>query len=74
MYKELFQQHERHFCQAEHTPFATQLLKELIILIAEGPLACQLKYRIAEIENILVDNYTKDILQELQWKETDQPK
>eukprot|EP00957_Ditylum_brightwellii_P186132 14170869-Ditylum_brightwellii.AAC.1 len=62
MNKELLQHHEKHFCQAEHTPFATQPQKDIIGFTAEGPLACQLKRRIAEIKSVPVDDYTKDIL------------
>eukprot|EP00957_Ditylum_brightwellii_P156009 11874488-Ditylum_brightwellii.AAC.1 len=68
MNNELLQHHKRHFQQTEHMLFAMQPLKDLIGFTAEGPIACQLKCGIADIENITVDDYTKDTLQEFNGK------
>eukprot|EP00957_Ditylum_brightwellii_P189521 14425748-Ditylum_brightwellii.AAC.1 len=72
--KHLLAHHQRHFGQATNTPFTIAPLKDLVGYMAEGPLAQDLKKGIANIDALGIDEYTKDILQEMQWKETDPPK
>eukprot|EP00957_Ditylum_brightwellii_P113002 8616829-Ditylum_brightwellii.AAC.1 len=74
MNEHLLAHHQHHFGQATNTPFTIAPLKDLMGYTAEGPLAQDLKNGTANIDAFEIDKYTKDMLQELQWKETDPTK
>eukprot|EP00957_Ditylum_brightwellii_P209631 15362541-Ditylum_brightwellii.AAC.1 len=68
MEKELMQHHVIHFSQAVETLFNQHPSKEIIGYTAQGLLAKQPKNGITNIQEVDVDDYTRDILEELKWK------
>ena len=62
MERHLQNHHNRHFRQAEKTPFAKEPLKTLIGYSADTQFAKELREGTADIENINTDEYTKDFL------------
>eukprot|EP00957_Ditylum_brightwellii_P145850 11105768-Ditylum_brightwellii.AAC.1 len=62
----LLEHHQCHFSQASPTPFASNPLNELIEFAADGLLARELNQGTADIAKLPVDQYTKNLLEELQ--------
>eukprot|EP00957_Ditylum_brightwellii_P063709 4835164-Ditylum_brightwellii.AAC.1 len=63
-----------HFSQAHPTPCPQPPLDKLIGYTGEGPLASQLKKGTADVNPVLVDKFTKDVLTEMKWNEQCPPK
>ena len=63
-----------HFNQAHPTPCAQPPLDEQIGFTGEGPLAQALKNGTANLQQLQVDEYTTDVLAEMQWNEECPPK
>eukprot|EP00957_Ditylum_brightwellii_P007339 557272-Ditylum_brightwellii.AAC.1 len=62
----LFQQHVRHFSQATGTPFTVNPLVNVLGKYAEVQGREQYRNGTLDIENLDVDNYTKEFLKEMQ--------
>eukprot|EP00957_Ditylum_brightwellii_P158581 12070640-Ditylum_brightwellii.AAC.1 len=56
----------RHFSQAHPTSCPQPPLDKLIGFTGESPLAAQLKKGTADVNLVLVDHFTKDVLKEMQ--------
>eukprot|EP00957_Ditylum_brightwellii_P037424 2831434-Ditylum_brightwellii.AAC.1 len=74
MEKHLQNHHNRHFCQAEKTPFAKEPVKSLIGYSEDTQFAKELLEGTADIENINTDECTKDFLRGIKAHPTDPPK
>eukprot|EP00957_Ditylum_brightwellii_P197587 15053435-Ditylum_brightwellii.AAC.1 len=73
MDRALFKQHLCHFSQATGTPFTVNPLQSSFGEYAELPLGQQFRDGTPDVDNLEVDNYTKEFLCELQRKSTDPP-